>query len=223
MVPQEVWMDVKLLHRQGASIRKIARVTGLSRVTVRRMLAQPAPKGYGPRAPRPTKLDAWLPRLEALIMERPHARATVLRGLIAGEGYTGCYESVKCWVRKRRREESARRRACVRFETGPGIESQFDWKGPVHGLLLDEPETGIHFFRLLLAIPAFLVSGSLYGAMWTASFFGWFVALVRGEMPDGIRNLGAFALRYGGQVSAYAFVLTDRYPYAGPSPDPASP
>ncbi|MBP7149688.1 MAG: helix-turn-helix domain-containing protein [Acidobacteria bacterium] len=31
-------MDVKLMHRQGASIREIARRTGLSRVTVRRIL-----------------------------------------------------------------------------------------------------------------------------------------------------------------------------------------
>jgi len=31
-------MDVKLLHRQGHSLRRIARMTGLSRVTVRRIL-----------------------------------------------------------------------------------------------------------------------------------------------------------------------------------------
>ena len=35
-------MDVKLMHRQGASIREIARRTGLSQVTVRRIQSQKA-------------------------------------------------------------------------------------------------------------------------------------------------------------------------------------
>ena len=57
MVRQEVWMDVKLMHRQGHSLRQIARLTGMSRVTVRRILSSPAPKGYGPRSVRPSKLE----------------------------------------------------------------------------------------------------------------------------------------------------------------------
>lgn len=144
-------MDVKMLYRQGASIRRIARTTGLSRQTVRRILSQKAPKTYGPRAPRPSKLEPFLSRLEALLQARPFARGTVLYETIAKEGYTGHYEGVKRWLRVRRREESARRRACVRFETAPGLEGQFDWKGPVRGLLASDPELDIHFFRFLLA------------------------------------------------------------------------
>lgn len=144
-------MDVKVLHRQGASIRRIARETGLSRTTVRRMVKQTVPKRYGPRRPRPRKLDLFVERLEELLTLRPNARATVLYEAIAKEGYAGHYEQVKCWVRGRRREEAARRRACVRFETAPGLEGQFDWKGPVRGLLADDPEIEVHFFRFLLA------------------------------------------------------------------------
>ena len=97
---------------------------------------------------------------------------------------------------------------------------------PVELELPAEPQTQkrlVILFRWLLAIPAFIVSSSLSGAMWTACIFAWFVALVRGEMPDGIRNLGGFAIRYGGQTNAYAGLITARYPYAGPSPDPARP
>lgn len=97
---------------------------------------------------------------------------------------------------------------------------------PIDLELPAEPQTQkrvVILFRLLLAIPALLVSSLLSGAMWTACVFAWFVALVRGRMPDGIRNLGSFALRYSGQTNAYTYLLTDRYPYAGPSPDPASP
>ena len=144
-------MDVKLLYRQGASIRRIARSTGLSRQTVRRILSQKAPKVYGPRAPRPSILDPFVGRLEELITARPFARATILFETIAREGYPGHYERVKTWVRARRREETARRRACVRFETAPGVEAQFDWKGPVSGLLDFDPSIQVHFFRFLLA------------------------------------------------------------------------
>lgn len=144
-------MDVKLLHRQGVSIRGIARRTGLSRTTVRGILKQVAPKRYGPRRPRPGKLAPFVTRLEELLKLRPSAPATVLYQAIAKKGYTGHYERVKCWVRERRREEMARRRACVRFETAPGLEAQFDWKGPVRGLIAEDPSLQVHFFRFVLA------------------------------------------------------------------------
>ena len=58
---------------------------------------------------------------------------------------------MKLRVRARRRDERPRARACVRFETAPGLESQFDWKGPVKGLIADAPERAVHFFRFVLA------------------------------------------------------------------------
>lgn len=144
-------MDVKGMHREGHSLRHIARVTGLSRMTVRRILSAPTPKGYGPRPPRGSKLDGFVPRLEALLAGRPRATASWLHRTLRAEGFAGGYEMVKVWARGRRREERARRRACVRFETGPGIEGQFDWKGPVRGLITGAPRVPVHFFRFVLA------------------------------------------------------------------------
>jgi hypothetical protein len=77
--------------------------------------------------------------------------------------------------------------------------------------------------RLLLAVPALIVAAGLGGALSTVGVLGWFVALFRGRMPDGMRNLGAYALRYSGQVYAYLYLVTARYPDSGPRPDPASP
>jgi transposase len=151
MITQEVWMDVRLMYRQGASIREIARRTGLSRVTVRRVLSQRAPKAYGPRPPRPGKLDPFAQQLEAAVQARPWARASVLYRELAAQGFAGHYETVKRFVRRLRRAEQARRRACVRFETGPGVEAQFDWKGPLRGLLQDRPQQEVWFFRYVLA------------------------------------------------------------------------
>ena len=41
-------------------------------------------------------------------------------------------------------------------------------------------------------------------------------ALVTGRMPEGLRNLGAYGLRYSAQINAYLYLLTERYPYSGP-------
>lgn len=72
------------------------------------------------------------------------------------------------------------------------------------------------FFRFFLAIPAFFVSFAVEIALLTAAFLTWFVALVRGTAPWGMRNLMAYALRYVAQTNAYLFLLTDRYPNASP-------
>jgi Domain of unknown function (DUF4389) len=81
----------------------------------------------------------------------------------------------------------------------------------------------VTLFRLLLAFPAFVVGGGLGGALFVVGILGWFVGLFLGRMPDGLRNLGAYAIRYSTQTNAYLYVLTERYPDAGPRPDPVSP
>jgi transposase len=150
VITQESWMDVKSLSRQGMSIRHIARTTGLSRVTVRRALMQVAPKGYGPRPTTPGKITPYEPYLLEQLQARPWVRATTLFHEVCAKGYAGHYEGIKRFVRSRRREEKARSNVCVRFETGPAQEAQFDWKGPIAGLIRPAPELAVFLFRFLL-------------------------------------------------------------------------
>jgi hypothetical protein len=71
-------------------------------------------------------------------------------------------------------------------------------------------------FRLVLGVPAFMVAGALAGAAFVAALLSWFYALWHGRVPQGLRNLGAFELRYSAQLFGYLYLLTDRYPYSGP-------
>lgn len=72
-------------------------------------------------------------------------------------------------------------------------------------------------FRLVLAIPALILSG-VYGYIaGLAALLGWFAALFTGEMPRGLRNAQALALRYSAQTNGYLYLLTGSYPYGGPS------
>jgi hypothetical protein len=78
-------------------------------------------------------------------------------------------------------------------------------------------------FRVFLALPALLISGGLGGALLVAAFLGWFVGLFLGRVPAGLRDLGAYSLRYCAQVSAYLYLVTAAYPDSGPRPEPSSP
>jgi len=89
-------------------------------------------------------------------------------------------------------------------------------------------------FRLVLALPAFLLASTLGGSValgaglgfaplaavgvlsGTVGFLGWFAALVLGRMPRGLRDAGAYACGYAAQVTAYALLVTDRYPDSTP-------
>jgi hypothetical protein len=71
-------------------------------------------------------------------------------------------------------------------------------------------------FRLFLAFPAFAILGALATAAFLAAVYSWFHGLFRAQVPRGLRNLGAFYLRYSAQVYGYLYLLTDRYPYSGP-------
>jgi hypothetical protein len=67
-------------------------------------------------------------------------------------------------------------------------------------------------FRLILAIPAYIIAGIMGYLNRALAVFSWFVALVLGRVPEGLRNFAAFALRYEQQTTAYAYLLTGRYP-----------
>ena len=74
----------------------------------------------------------------------------------------------------------------------------------------------VTLFRLFLALPAAMVSGTLGVLIFLGAFLGWFVALALGRMPQSLREAQAYALRYSAQLSAYFFLITARYPYSGP-------
>lgn len=73
------------------------------------------------------------------------------------------------------------------------------------------------FLRLFLVLPALLLQASLAGVLFVIGLLGWWYALFRGRMPEGLRNVGAACLRYGAQTSAYLLLVSDRYPFAGPT------
>jgi hypothetical protein len=67
-------------------------------------------------------------------------------------------------------------------------------------------------FRLVLAIPAFVLAWVLGQVMQVIGFLNWLIAIFIGRVPRGMEQLGLYCLRYQTQTYAYLLVVTDRYP-----------
>src|SRR5574340_1444455 len=59
MLTQEQAVEIRVMARRGMAIRELARELGCSRNTVKRYLRDVTASRYGPRSPRPTKLDPF--------------------------------------------------------------------------------------------------------------------------------------------------------------------
>ena len=82
-------------------------------------------------------------------------------------------------------------------------------------LEVDPPEVQNRWtvgFRIILAIPAMIVTQILRNLSGALAVFSWFIAVFTARVPEGIRNFAAFALRYETQTYAYIALLTPRYP-----------
>jgi uncharacterized protein DUF4389 len=68
------------------------------------------------------------------------------------------------------------------------------------------------FFRIILAIPALFVTNIMSNLSQLLAVFSWFIALVTGRVPEGIRNFAALALRIETQTYGYLMLVTGKYP-----------
>lgn len=125
MLNLDQFMNIRFLHKQGHSVREIARLTGHSRNTVRKLLrAQRAPT---PAARvRASKLDDY----KAYLTERWQAHglsAVRLLSEIRAQGFKGSTQIVRRFLRTLKAARHTDQSLTVRFETPPGEQAQCDW------------------------------------------------------------------------------------------------
>jgi transposase len=126
MLVAEEAVEIRVLRRQGKSIREIARTLEVSRNTVRRYLRGEGLPRYE-RAARPSKLDAY----KHYLAERVSAAApewipaTVLLRELRALGYLGGISILKDHLATLR--PVAKPEPLIRFETEPGRQMQADF------------------------------------------------------------------------------------------------
>src|SRR5262249_9650097 len=92
---------------------------------------------------------------------------------------------------------------------------------PVRLIVTDDLQRhrGTVFFRLILAIPAWIVLGFWTIAAFFVAIAAWFVVLARGRCSAGIHGFLFAYLRYSVQISAYLPLTANPYPGFAPKAD----
>jgi hypothetical protein len=67
-------------------------------------------------------------------------------------------------------------------------------------------------FRLLIALPHFILLVFLCAAWWIISLVAWLMILFTGEYPRGLYDFALGVFRWYIRVEAYALLLVDEYP-----------
>ncbi len=75
------------------------------------------------------------------------------------------------------------------------------------------------FFRIILAIPHFIVLALLGIVMAVIYIISWFAILFTGSYPAGMLRFFHNILHWSYRVSGYAYLLTDKYPPFAMGPD----
>lgn len=88
------WTEVSSLHKNGRGIREISRITGLSRVTVRRWIQSVTFPEMSTRPPKPGLLDPWRGWLEQQRENGNHNASQIWREMVAA-GFTGSETTVR--------------------------------------------------------------------------------------------------------------------------------
>lgn len=127
MIDKDRCMEIQILHRQGMSVRQIARQTGLSINTVRKYLHHDGPVQYAARVRPPCKIDPFRVYLQGRVSAaQPHwLPATVLYREIHEQGYDGGLSQLRAHLRTLKPVNKDD--PLVRFETAPGQQMQVDW------------------------------------------------------------------------------------------------
>lgn len=118
-------MDIRTLRKEGHSIKAIARQTGRSRNTVRRVLRESGPAGFQ-KPQRHSCLDAFKSYL-CQRWEECGLSAVRLLPEIQAMGYSGSVVTLRRYLQTLKPERERLRKLTVRYETPPGKQAQADW------------------------------------------------------------------------------------------------
>jgi transposase len=171
-------------HRDGMSIRQIAKHFRVGRDTVRKALQHPEPPPYTRGRPQPAPAfgpfrdlaDAILAADEDAPRKQRHTASQLFRRLRQEYGYRGGYDQVRRYVQERRR---GRRETFIPLEHAPGHRAEADFghiqvdfpdgRRPVPVLLVTWSYSNCPF---ALALPTERTEAILHGLVEAFAFFG---------------------------------------------------
>jgi len=184
MLTVDDYAKIRLAHRDGMSIREIARTFRHSRRKIRALLAQPQPTPYTRTKPPPAPvlgslhqtIDAILAADADAPPKQRHTAMQIFRRLRAEHSYTGGYDQVRRYVGRHGRD---RRETFIPLAHDPGQRLEADF-GHIH---VDFPEGrrlvpvlinawAYSHYGFALALPSERTEAILAGMVAGFTFFG---------------------------------------------------
>ncbi|MCA9199075.1 MAG: IS21 family transposase [Planctomycetales bacterium] len=183
MLTVEDYAKIRRAHRDGMSIRAIARTFGHSRHKIRQVLEESEPRAYRRSRPhRPKLSEAFRDQIDAILLEDQSApkkqrhTAKAIHRRLRASGFAGGYDQVRRYVKSQRTSQRETFIPLV-HEAGQRAESDF---GKIY---VDFPEGRVHVSVLILtwaysnctfaiALPNERVESILFGTMKAFEFFG---------------------------------------------------
>lgn len=154
----ELWQQIRSLHEELGSVRKVARRLGVHRRTVREALRSERPLRRA-AAPRAGIIDPYRGWMLAKLQQHPELTAVRLLRMLGEQGYRGGYSVVKRCV-----AELRPRLLPVHFspQFGPGECAQADW-GCWRAVEVPGGRRRLSFFVMVLCHSRMLYAEFFYG------------------------------------------------------------
>lgn len=184
MLTVDDYGTIRRAHRDGMSIRDLARTFHHSRAKIREILNTPQPKPYTRNQPPPAPIlgpfhaviDAILAQDELAPPKQRHTAAQVFRRLRDEHGFTGGYDQVRRYIGRQRRD---RRETFIPLAHDPGQRLEADF-GHIH---VDFPDGrrlvpvliaawSYSHYGFALALPTERTEAILAGMVQAFDFFG---------------------------------------------------
>lgn len=152
MLTVDDYLQIRLLHRDGLSIRQIAKRLGHGRDTIKKTLLQATPRPYTRSQPAACPklgpvtgaIDQILKEDESAPRKQRHTSARIFQRLVEEQSYGGGYDQVRRYVASRRKRE---RETHLLLDHPPGGRLECDF-GHIH---VDLPE-GRRLVPVLMAV-----------------------------------------------------------------------
>jgi transposase len=185
MLKVEHYARIRLAHRDGMSIRQIARTFGHSRQKIRQVLDESAPKPYTLARPRPCRkltesfqkiIDEILVSDQSAPKKQRHTAKRIFDRLRDEHGFSGGYDAVRRYVKKQR-TGTRETFLPISIEAGQRAEADFgqievdfpEGRRTVSVLMITWAYSGAVF---AIALPSEKVEAILHGTMEAFEFFG---------------------------------------------------
>lgn len=185
MLKVDDYARIRLAHRDGMSIRQIARTFGHSRHKIRQVIHEPVPKPYTLAQPRACRkltepfqqiIDEILTSDQSAPKKQRHTAKRIFDRLKVEHGFTGGYDAVRRYVKKQR---TGKRETFlpISVEAGQRAEADFgqievdfpEGRRTVSVLMITWAYSGAVF---AIALPSEKVEAILQGTMEAFEFFG---------------------------------------------------